>query len=126
MNPASFKYTQDHEWVFIENEIATVGITKHATDELGDVVFVELQEEGEALKSKDEFGTVESVKTVSSLYSPIDGTIFKKNEEVLKDPNMLNESPLDKAWLVKIKIEPACNLESLMTYDAYQSFIEDL
>lgn len=126
MNPESFKYTQDHEWVYIENETATVGITKHATDELGDVVFVELYDEGESLKSKDEFGTVESVKTVSSLYSPVDGEIIEKNEDVLKDPNLLNESPLDKAWLIKIKIDPSTNLDDLMSFDAYQSYIETL
>ena len=82
----NYRFTEQHEWVNIEKNTATIGITQYATNELGDVVFVELYDEGEGLNEKDEFGTVESVKTVSSLYSPISGEITEKNEQVLKDP----------------------------------------
>ncbi|MDU3556773.1 MAG: glycine cleavage system protein GcvH [Staphylococcus epidermidis] len=112
--PSEFKYSKEHEWVKIENNVATIGITEYAQNELGDIVFVELPETDDELNEGDTFGSVESVKTVSELYAPISGKIVEVNEE-------LEDSP--KAWMVKIEISDDSQLEELLSADQYSEMI---
>jgi glycine cleavage system H protein len=117
------RFTQEHEWVSIDKNIATIGITEHATEELGEVVFVELPEEDSEYDQNEEIGTIESVKTVSSIYSPVSGRIVSINEDLKNSPNIINEQPMGDGWLVKIDCTDISEANSLMTYDEYQSFI---
>jgi glycine cleavage system H protein len=102
--PEELKYTKDHEWVRMENGIATIGITEFAQRELGDIVYVEVETVGETIKSGEVFGTVEAVKTVSDLFMPIEGEIIEFNEELESSPEMVNDSPYDEGWMIKIKV----------------------
>ena len=126
MDVASFKFTNDHEWVCIENDIAIVGISEHAAKELGEIVFVELPELNHTVNQKDEFGTVESVKTASSIYTPISGTVCDVNEDLESRPELVNEAPFSSGWIVKLKPSDIQELDDLMTYEEYQNFIETL
>ncbi len=117
------KYTEDHEWIAVEGDIATIGITDFAQSSLGDIVFVELPEEGEKLEATNSFGVVESIKSVSDLYTPITGTVVEKNNTVEEAPESLNEDAFG-AWLVKIKLENTSELDSLMDSDAYKEYCE--
>uniref|UniRef100_UPI004049319B glycine cleavage system protein GcvH n=1 Tax=Fulvivirga sp. TaxID=1931237 RepID=UPI004049319B len=119
--PASLKYTSDHEWVRIEGEYAFVGITDFAQGELGDIVYVEIETEGEELSSGDVFGTVEAVKTVSDLFMPISGTIEEVNSDLEATPETVNEDPYEKGWMIKIKISDPSELEGLLSADDYKS-----
>lgn len=121
--PSEFKYSKDHEWVKIENNVATIGITEYAQNELGDIVFVELPETDDELNEGDTFGSVESVKTVSELYAPISGKIVEVNEELEDSPESVNESPYEKAWMVKIEISDDSQLEELLSADQYSEMI---
>jgi glycine cleavage system H protein len=103
--PSELKYTKDHEWVKIEGNIATVGITDYAQGELGDIVFVEIETEGEELASGEVFGTIEAVKTVSDMFMPISGTVKEFNEELEANPEIVNEDPYGKGWMIKIEFE---------------------
>lgn len=103
--PSELKYTKDHEWVRIEGNIATVGITDYAQGELGDIVFVEVETEGEELNSGEVFGTIEAVKTVSDMFMPISGTVKEFNEELESNPEIVNEDPYGKGWMIKIEFE---------------------
>jgi len=103
--PSELKYTKDHEWVKIEGNIATVGITDYAQGELGDIVFVEIETEGEELDSGEVFGTIEAVKTVSDMFMPISGTVKEFNEELEANPELVNEDPYGKGWMIKIEFE---------------------
>ena len=118
-----FKYSKEHEWVKIENNVATIGITEYAQNELGDIVFVELPETDDELNEGDTFGSVESVKTVSELYAPISGKIVEVNEELEDSPEFVNESPYEKAWMVKIEISDDSQLEELLSADQYSEMI---
>lgn len=118
-----FKYTEDHEWISIEGDIATIGITDFAQSSLGDIVFVELPEEGEKLEATNSFGVVESIKSVSDLYTPITGTVTEKNSSVEESPESLNEDAYS-SWLIKIKIENISELEDLMDSSAYREYCE--
>lgn len=126
MEPSALRYTEEHEWVALEGQIATVGITAHATEELGEIVYVDLPEIGRQIDQMEEFGTVESVKTLSSLYSPMSGEISQNNKAVVKNPELLNESPYEEAWLIKIKVADANEYDDLMTYTEYQQYLENL
>jgi glycine cleavage system H protein len=126
MSPEECKYTEDHEWVAVEGGIATIGISQHAINELGEIVYVELPNENNQVYQKDEFGTVESVKTVSSLYAPITGTIVEVNTLLEKNPEILNESPYSDGWLIKIEYSDENELIDLMTYEEYSSYLETL
>ncbi len=117
------KYTEDHEWIAVEGDIATIGITDFAQSSLGDIVFVELPEEGEKLEATNSFGVVESIKSVSDLYTPITGTIVEKNNTVEEAPESLNEDAFG-AWLVKIKLENPSELDSLMDSEGYKEYCE--
>ena len=117
------KYTKDHEWIKIENDSGTVGITAYAVEQLGDVVHLELPEVGTRFKSGESFGTVESTKTVSDLFMPVDGEIIARNDALLDAPEELPEDPHGKAWLVKIKITGAQT--SLLSSADYDKYIQD-
>ncbi len=125
--PSELKYTEEHEWVRVEKkDIVTVGITEYATEELGDIVFVDLPEVGAEFEQMSEFGSVESVKTVSNLYLPVSGEITEVNSEVAESPETVTNSPYDDGWLVKVKLADPGELDDLMTADEYKAFIENL
>ena len=126
MSYDNYRFTKDHEWVVIKDDIATIGITEFATNELGDVVYVELFEDNKTVSQKDEVGTIESVKTVSSLYSPLSGEFLESNSQVIKDPNIINEDPLNNAWLLKLKPSKPKEFDQLMTLKEYESYTKDL
>ncbi|WP_350335961.1 glycine cleavage system protein GcvH [Coralliovum pocilloporae] len=118
-------YSEEHEWVRVEGDTATVGITKHAADQLGDIVFVEVNEAGEEFDKGDEIGTIESVKAASEIYAPVAGEILEVNGTLEDAPASLNEDPEGGAWLCKIKVSESAELDELMDADAYKAFIAD-
>ena len=121
--PSEFKYSKEHEWVKVEDNVATIGITEYAQNELGDIVFVELPETDEDLNEGDTFGSVESVKTVSELYAPISGKIVEVNDELEDSPEFVNESPYEKAWMVKVEISDQSQLDQLLSAEQYSEMI---
>jgi glycine cleavage system H protein len=121
--PAELKYTKDHEWLKIEGDVATVGITDFAQSELGDIVYVEIETEGETLDKEEVFGSVEAVKTVSDLFMPISGEIIEFNEEIEGTPEAVNEDAYGKGWMVKIKMSDTSELDGLLSAEAYQALI---
>jgi glycine cleavage system H protein len=121
--PADLKYTKDHEWVRIEGEIATIGVTDFAQKELGDIVFIEVDTEGESLSAGDVFGTVEAVKTVSDLFMPIAGTVEAVNEALEDKPEQVNQDPYGDGWMVKIKIDDGADTSELLSADQYKEVI---
>ncbi len=120
----NLKYTKDHEWILVEGDEATVGITDFAQGELGDIVFVEVETEGETLKQEEVFGTIEAVKTVSDLFMPVSGEVISFNEELESNPELVNQDPYGKGWIVKLKISDLSELDSLLSSDAYKSMVE--
>ncbi len=122
--PEDLKYTEEHEWVLVEEDIATIGITDFAQDALGDVVFVELPEEGAAVESGKSFGVVESVKAVSDIYAAVSGEVVEVNEELPDTPELVNTSPYEDGWMVKIKLSDTAELDDLLDADGYKSFVE--
>ena len=121
--PADLKYTKDHEWVKIEGNTATIGITDFAQKELGDIVFVEVDTEGEALGTGDVFGTVEAVKTVSDLFMPVAGTIAEVNEELEDSPELVNQDPYGEGWMVKVRLDDGADTSDLLSADQYKEVI---
>lgn len=121
--PEDLKYTKDHEWVRIEGDTATIGITDFAQGELGDIVYVEVETEGETLEREEVFGTVEAVKTVSDLFLPLSGEIIAFNEDLEATPEAVNEDPYGKGWIIKLKIEDESQIEDLMNAQAYGNVI---
>ncbi len=121
--PAELKYTKDHEWVKVEGNIATVGITDFAQSELGDIVYVEIETEGEDLNSEEVFGSVEAVKTVSDLFMPLSGKIIEFNTGLESDPEAVNNDPYGKGWMIKIEMSDASELDNLMSAADYQSHV---
>lgn len=121
--PADLKYTQDHEWVKLEGDIATIGITDFAQSELGDVVFVEIETEGEELDAEDTFGTVEAVKTVSDLYMPVAGKIIEVNGDLEDAPDSVNNDPYGAGWMIKVRVSDTSSVDDLMDADAYKASI---
>lgn len=117
--PKDLKYSEDHEWVKVEGNTAVVGITEFAQSELGDIVFVELPEADDEMTQGESFGSVESVKTVSELYAPVDGKVIEVNEELEDSPELVNESPYEGAWMVKVELTNESQLDGLMDADAY-------
>lgn len=118
--PAELKYTKDHEWIRIEGDVATVGITDFAQSELGDIVFVEIETEGETLDKEEIFGSVEAVKTVSDLFMPLSGEVIEINEELEGNPEVINEDPYGGGWMIKIKISDSSEADDLMSAEAYE------
>lgn len=123
--PKDLYYTENHEWVLVEGNEATIGITEYAQDEMGDVVFVELPEIGDIFDQFDSFGVVESVKAVSDIYLPVGGEIIEINEDLFDAPELVNEEPFEAGWLVKINIAEKDDLESLMDHEDYSRFLEE-
>lgn len=121
--PAELKYTKDHEWVKIDGNIATIGVTDFAQKELGDIVFVEVDTEGEALAAGDVFGTVEAVKTVSDLFMPIGGTVESINESLEDTPEVVNQDPYGGGWMVKINFEADADMGELLSAEQYKEII---
>jgi glycine cleavage system H protein len=122
--PAELKYTEDHEWVRVEGDTATVGITDFAQGELGDVVFVEIETEGEELDKGETFGTVEAVKTVSDLFMPVGGEVAEVNEALADEPELVNKDPYGKGWMIKIKVKDSSELDDLLSADDYKKMVE--
>ena len=122
--PADLKYTKDHEWVLIENNIATVGITDFAQGELGDIVYVEVDTLDETVASEAVFGTVEAVKTVSDLFAPLSGKIISFNDALTDTPELVNSDPYGQGWMVKIEIENRDEIENLLNAKAYASIVQ--
>ena len=123
--PKDLRYTQEHEWVKIEGNKVRVGITDFAQHELGDIVFVELPEVGDAVTLNEPFGSVESVKTVSELYSPVSGTVVEINEALSDSPEFVNESPYENAWMIVIELSDEAEVEALLTAEAYEALISE-
>lgn len=121
--PENLKYTKDHEWVRIEGNIATVGITDFAQGELGDIVFVEIDTEDEELEQEEVFGTIEAVKTVSDLYMPLSGTIIEVNENLESQPELVNKDPYDGGWMVKVEIKGKAEIDKLLSAEQYKALI---
>jgi len=123
-NPKELKYSKDHEWLSIEGDIATIGITHYAQDQLGDIVYVEAETIGETLEKEAVFGTVEAVKTVSELFLPISGTVTQLNEALESKPELINEDPYGEGWIIKVEIQNKEELEDLMDATAYATLTE--
>jgi len=121
--PANLKYTKDHEWVNIEGEIATVGITDFAQKELGDIVYVEVETLDQTLEKDEVFGTVEAVKTVSDLFLPLSGEIIEFNDNLEANPETVNADPYGNGWMVKVKFSDATQIEQLLSSEAYKTLI---
>jgi glycine cleavage system H protein len=121
--PKNLKYTSDHEWVKVDGEIATIGITDFAQGELGDIVYVEVDTLEETLDKEEVFGTVEAVKTVSDLFMPISGEILEFNESLETNPEKVNDNPYEDGWMIKIKISDASELEELLSPEDYENTI---
>ena len=117
--PTDLRYTSDHEWIRIEGNIATVGVTDYAQGELGDIVFVEVETEGEELDAEEVFGTIEAVKTVSDLFLPIAGEILEFNEALESNPSLINNDPFGDGWIIKVKVNNPSDLDSLMDAESY-------
>ena len=121
--PSNLKYTKDHEWVLIDGDVATVGITDFAQKELGDIVYVEVETLDQTLDKDEVFGTVEAVKTVSDLFLPLSGEIIEFNDELESNPEDVNADPYGKGWMVKIKIANTAEIEELLSSDDYRQLI---
>lgn len=122
--PDNLKYTRDHEWIKVDGHEALIGITEFAQKELGDIVFVEVETEGETLKAGDVFGTIEAVKTVSDLFMPIKGEILEFNAELESNPEIVNKDPYNEGWIIRIKIAELSDLDKLLDADAYKELTE--
>lgn len=121
--PEELKYTKDHEWIRLDGKIATVGITEFAQRELGDIVYVEIETEGELVEEGEVFGTVEAVKTVSDLFMPLTGTVSEVNEELEGEPELVNTDPYGKGWMIKIEIENEADIDKLLSAKEYADII---
>ena len=121
--PDNLRYTEEHEWVRVDGDIATVGITDHAQEELSDVVFVELPSVGLAVGTGDSVGTVESVKAASEIYSPLGGEVVEINTDVESDPSVINSSPYEEGWIFKVRFEESSDLDDLLDPGAYEDLI---
>ncbi len=121
--PADLKYTEDHEWVKIDGDTATIGITDFAQKELGDIVYVEVETEGESIDQGEVFGSVEAVKTVSDLFMPLSGEVTEFNEDLESTPEAVNEDPYGKGWMIKIAISDSGQVDGLMSADDYKAHI---
>ena len=124
MYPEDFKYSNDHEWIRIEDDICVVGITDYAQDELGEVVFVEMPEAGQTFDAHDEIGSIESVKAVAEVYTPLSGEIVEVNEALEEAPEIVNKDPHGEGWLVKIRFSSSAELSELMDVEAYRQFLD--
>ncbi|OGB88214.1 glycine cleavage system protein H [candidate division WOR-1 bacterium RIFCSPLOWO2_02_FULL_46_20] len=123
MIPKELKYSQDHEWVKVDGKVVTIGITHHAQDQLGDIVYVELPQIGEEYNAHDEFGVVESVKSVSSLFCPVSGKVVEANGELANSAQLVNEDPYGKAWMIKVEMVDPSELDNLLSAEDYKKLV---
>lgn len=124
MYPSEYLYSREHEWVRVDDDVCVLGITEYAQAELGEVVFVELPEIGQVFDSGDELGTIESVKAVAEVYTPVAGEVIEVNEAVSDDPELLNEDPHGEGWLIKIRFSSASDLKDLMNAEKYEEYVK--
>ena len=125
-SPADRRYTKTHEWISLDGDVATIGITDFAQAELGDITYLELPEVGDAIALDQAFGIVESVKAANDIFSPIDGEVIERNDEAMESPEAINASPFDRAWLVRVRIGDADQLAALMDAAAYDAFAQSV
>ena len=125
MNPDELKYTQSHEWVRVEGETGTIGITDHAQKQLGEIVYLELPEVGHVYNTNEEFGTVESVKAVSELFTPVAGEVVEVNKAAVTEPGIINDDPFGDGWLIKLKLSSDAEADSLMSADDYEKYVRE-
>ena len=125
MYPEEFQYTKDHEWIQVDGDTGTIGITDHAQQELGDIVYVELPKSGDPVTAAETFGTVESVKAVSEVYSPVSGKVTAVNEKLQDHPELLNSDPHAAAWLIRVHLSDPQELEKLMSSQEYEAYIQE-
>jgi len=123
--PEGYRFTKEHEWVQVDDNIATVGITDFAQESLGDITYVQLPKEGEEIKKDDPFGVVESVKAVSDLYAPVTGRVVEINNPLLEAPELVNEDPYTDGWMIKVELKSLDEVEELMTTSQYKEYIEE-
>jgi len=123
LNPDELRYTQSHEWVRVDGEIGTIGITDHAQKELGEIVYVELPEVGHVFNADEEFGTVESVKAVSELFTPVSGEVVQVNQAAVGEPGIINDDPLGDGWMIKLKLSTDQEIEKLMSAEEYEEYV---
>lgn len=121
--PAELKYTKDHEWIRVEGDVATIGITDFAQSELGDIVYIEIETVGETVEKDEVFGTVEAVKTVSDLFMPVTGEVLELNSKLEGAPELVNKDPYNEGWMVKVKIADISQLSHLLSAETYSSLI---
>lgn len=121
--PQDLKYTKEHEWVKLEGDVATIGITDFAQSELGDIVYVEIETQGKALSEGEIFGTVEAVKTVSDLFLPVAGTVMEMNAALDTEPELVNSDPYGEGWMIKMKVDNPADVERLMSADDYNQLV---
>ena len=121
--PADLKYTKDHEWIRVNGDEATIGVTDYAQGELGDIVYVEIETDGETLDKEEVFGTVEAVKTVSDLFMPVSGEVVAVNESLADSPDIVNSDPYGEGWMIKVKLSNTSELDDLMSADDYKEEI---
>lgn len=123
-SPKDLRYTKTHEWVKLDGDVATIGVTDHAQSELGDITYLELPDLGGEVSGGEPFGVVESVKAASDVYSPIDGEVVGRNEDAIAAPDVVNSSPYEGAWLIKVKLVNPSQVEALMTAEQYDELLE--
>jgi glycine cleavage system H protein len=123
--PQDLKYSKEHEWIKVEGQTVTIGITDYAQDSLGDVVYVELPNEGSTVAKDETFGVIESVKAVSDLYSPVSGNIAEVNDAIVDNPEVINEDPYGDAWILKVELASTDELDGLLSSEDYQQYIEE-
>ena len=121
--PENLKYTKDHEWVLVDGDVVTIGITDFAQSELGDIVFVEIETEGETIDKDEVFGTIEAVKTVSDLYMPVTGEIIEVNADLEDNPEVVNQDPYEGGWMIKIKMSDTSEIDTLISAEDYKALL---
>lgn len=121
--PGNLRYTKDHEWISLEGNVATIGITDFAQSELGDIVYVDIETIGKSLDAEAVFGTVEAVKTVSDLFLPVAGTVMEKNAELDSNPELVNQDPYGKGWMIKMTVNNTADVEALMDAASYEALV---
>lgn len=123
--PENLKYTNEHEWIRVEGDVAYVGITDYAQEQLGDIVFVDIQAEGETLEAGEAFGTIEVVKTISDLFMPVAGEVLEQNEALVDQPELVNKDPYGEGWIIKVKPAADADFDSLLDAEAYKAIINE-
>jgi len=125
VNPDDLKYTRSHEWVRVDGEVGTIGITEHAQKQLGEIVYLELPEVGHVYNANEEFGTVESVKAVSELFTPVAGEVVEVNKAAVTEPGIINDDPFGDGWLVRLKLSSDADADGLLSADDYEKYVRE-